>query len=85
MNSTTYNKSKISGQRKSHPYFFPFQYFSANLCRCECTDREAMAECFMNDEGGQKIWDPVNCRCRCSESFRECSTGYIYDQTDTCR
>ncbi len=62
------------------------QYFSANVCRCECTDREAIATCFLEDDGrGEKVWDPINCRCRCTESYRECSSGYIYDQTNTCR
>ncbi len=62
------------------------QVFAQTVCRCECTDRDAIARCYEQDDGrGVKIWDPVNCRCRCAESYRECSSGYIYDQTNTCR
>ncbi len=67
-------------------FLFRVQYFSPNVCRCECTDRSAIAACFAEDDGrGLKVWDAVNCRCRCAQSYRECSSGYIYDQTDTCR
>ena len=79
--------SPIIDQRAPSPSSIPLslslQYFSPNLCRCECTDREAKAACFM--EGSHKIWDEDNCRCRCAEAYRECSTGHIYDQTNTCR
>ncbi|XP_059082951.1 uncharacterized protein LOC131880358, partial [Tigriopus californicus] len=62
------------------------QYFNSNLCRCDCQDRLEHANCILNDAGqGLKMWDPQNCRCRCAQSFRECSTGYIYDQLNTCR
>ncbi len=59
------------------------QYFSPNLCRCECVDRAAMAACFL--EGPSKIWDASNCKCRCAESYGECSTGHVYDHINTCR
>lgn len=61
------------------------QYFNSNLCRCDCKDRLSHANCILNDAGrGLKLWDAQNCRCRCAQSFRECSTGYIYDQMNTC-
>ena len=59
------------------------QYFNQNLCRCECVDRAAKAECLL--EGPHKMWDEANCRCRCAESYSECSTGHYYDNIDRCR
>ncbi len=65
------------------------QYFNPSLCRCHCSDREAMAQCYAETANAGasdplKIWDEENCACRCAETFRECSTGYVYDQMDTC-
>lgn len=58
------------------------QYFNQNLCRCECVDRAAKATCLL--EGPHKMWDEANCRCRCTESYSECSTGHFYDNIDRC-
>ena len=49
-----------------------------------------MLECIAStqiEENGKplKYWDEKTCKCKCSVSEVECSTGYIYDYQDTCR
>lgn len=46
-----------------------------------------MSECYRQSVGtnAMKEWNESTCDCRCKEKYRECSTGYEYDNIDTCR
>ena len=72
-------------------HFFSFlQTFNVNTCNCDCTNSNDFLECIAStqiEENGKplKIWDEKTCKCKCSVSEVECSTGYIYDYQDTCR
>ena len=67
-------------------YVLRSQYFNPNKCQCECTDSNAKADCYnQNQYGGPlKEWNEATCQCRCVEQFRECSSGFVYDSVHTC-
>lgn len=70
----------------TQPFSFYFQYFNPNKCQCECNDSSAKAACYnQNQDGGPlKEWNESTCQCRCVEQFRECSSGFVYDNVHTC-
>jgi len=58
------------------------QYSAPGNCRCLCRDHAARHDCLAR---GMR-WDPSSCMCVCpTASWRVCSTGYIFDFTQTCR
>ncbi len=58
------------------------QYYEPGSCRCLCQDQARRNTCILS--GMQ--WDPVNCMCICPmASWRVCSTGYIFDFTQSCQ
>jgi hypothetical protein len=76
----------------TQPFSSVLQYFNPLLCRCECSDRNAKIACYgqnrvvqSSGSGPVKIWNESTCQCRCTEAYRECSTGYLYDSINTCR
>ena len=57
-------------------------YYDESGCRCLCKDQSGRNRCI--SRGMQ--WDPLKCMCTCPTSvWRVCSTGYVYDLSDTCR
>ena len=58
------------------------QYYERSSCRCLCRDQTRRNQCILNG----MTWDPVNCMCMCPvASWQVCSTGYIFDFTQTCQ
>ena len=58
------------------------QYYDQSSCRCLCNDQSGRNRCI--SRGMQ--WDPLRCMCTCPTSaWRVCSSGYVYDFSDTCR
>lgn len=58
------------------------QYYEQSSCRCLCRDQARRNQCVQR--GMQ--WDPVNCMCVCPmASWKVCSTGYIFDFSQTCQ
>ena len=58
------------------------QYYEMSSCRCLCQDQARRNQCIL--QGMQ--WDPVNCMCMCpTATWRVCSTGYIFDFSNTCQ
>lgn len=58
------------------------QYYEMSSCRCLCQDQAGRNQCIMSG----KQWDPVNCMCLCpTNTWRVCSTGYIFDLANTCQ
>ena len=57
-------------------------YYDSSSCRCLCNDQSGRNRCI--SRGMQ--WDPHRCMCMCPTSaWRVCSSGYVYDFTDTCQ
>ena len=57
-------------------------YYESSSCRCLCNDQSGRNRCI--SRGMQ--WDPLRCMCTCPTSaWRVCSSGYVYDFTDTCQ
>ena len=60
----------------------PNHYYDSSSCRCLCNDQSGRNRCI--SRGMQ--WDPQRCMCTCpTSSWRVCSSGYVYDFTDTCQ
>lgn len=58
------------------------QYYSLSGCQCICRDQEERNRCIVR---GMR-WDPINCMCICPmTSWKLCSTGYIFDFSQTCQ
>ena len=69
-------------------FIISFQYFNPSKCNCECQDSSARSQCYNQDPnvpGGPKTWDENTCQCKCAIDFKECSTGFVYDNREQCR
>ena len=52
--------------------------YDENTCSCSC---KARSDCSARQE-----WDLQSCRCVCREdTWRPCSTGYLFDSQETCQ
>ena len=66
----------------SIPFFF-FQEYNKDSCSCVCRNQNEENECYYQFE--TKLWVEESCQCACKpELYRQCSTGYIFDNINTC-
>jgi len=57
------------------------QYYHQPSCRCICRAVHERNSCILDG----KVWDPHTCQCHCPVySWQYCSTGYMYDYSNTC-
>lgn len=54
------------------------QLYDNNTCSCSCRARSDCSE--------RQEWDLQHCRCVCREdTWRPCSTGYLFDSQESCQ
>ncbi len=56
-------------------------YDAAN-CKCECRNASAAKAVCLATPG--KTWNSQRCRCECRELSGVCSTGFVYDNVESC-